>query len=118
MLGGDRTLPLGLLHVAKDPAGYLGGTYVIGSISQGLLAVLYFVPPRLIHRFVQPRIWSRSACILAVRVGSSGPEEPREAGLSGPAIIKEYSAETEPNSLNDCAKCTAGLFIRPPRNHL
>jgi hypothetical protein len=43
----------GLTHVVNDLAGYLGGTYVIGSIRQCLLDVLYFVQPRLIHRLVQ-----------------------------------------------------------------
>jgi hypothetical protein len=43
---------LGLPHAVDDLAGHLGSTYVIGSTSQCLLDVLYFVHPRLIHRFV------------------------------------------------------------------
>jgi hypothetical protein len=43
---------LGLPHAVNDLAGHLGSTYVIGSISQCLLDVLYFVHTRLIHRFV------------------------------------------------------------------
>jgi len=75
MLGGNRRLPLGLLHVVKDLAGYLGGTYVIGSISQCLLDVLYFLLRASSIDLSKARIWSSSACNLAVRVGFSGPEE-------------------------------------------
>src|ERR1700692_448484 len=57
------------------------------------------------------RIWSKSACILAVGVGSSGPEATRKAGRSGPLIIRNTSPETETNSLNAWVTCTAGLFL-------
>jgi hypothetical protein len=43
------------------------------------------------------RIWSNSAFILAVGVGSSGPEEVREA-VSGPLVIRMLFPETDLNS--------------------
>jgi hypothetical protein len=56
------------------------------------------------------RIWSNGACTLAVRVGSSAPEEAREAGLCGPLVITKPSPENEPNSLNGHVACTDGYF--------
>jgi hypothetical protein len=53
---------------------------------------------------------SNSAFILAVGVGSSGPEEVREAGRSGPLVIGKLFPETELNSLNGHVNCTDGLF--------
>jgi len=80
-MGGNRTLPLGLLHVVKDLAGYLGGTYMIGPVRQRLLDVLYFVPSRLIHRVVHGSNMVQSTSRLQVvtfsvtwaadRIGSS-----------------------------------------------
>jgi hypothetical protein len=62
------------------------------------------------------RMWSRSAFILAAWVGSSGPEEPREAGLSGSLVIRKTSPRPSLTGLDDCSKCTAGSNLANPGN--
>jgi hypothetical protein len=59
----------------------------------------------------EARIWSGSACILAVGVASSRSEEALKAGLSGPLVSTKLSSESKPNSLNGHANCTVGLFL-------
>jgi hypothetical protein len=65
--------------------------YVTGSIRQCFLYVLYFVAPRLIHRFVQGSNMVQERLNPAAWVGSSGSEEPREAGQSGSLVIRKTS---------------------------
>jgi hypothetical protein len=60
LMGGNRTLPPGLLHIVKDLAGYLGGTYMIGpSASAFLMFSILFLRASSIE-LSTARIWSRA----------------------------------------------------------
>jgi hypothetical protein len=48
------------------------------------------------------RIWSNSACTFAVRVGSSAPEEAREAGLW---LDQDFLKTNPPRALLNCLPC-------------